>query len=557
MKLELLKFLGRNNIKSTMNSTKNKVIQASKVITPAGVKVFCEGPVRLIGPLTISKDIKIGAFTYIRGPAGIKDIQKIGRYCSIAPGLVAGEASHPKTWLSTSPFQYSGTKFKFSNFHKDFKFVRRTLEADASREKVAPIIGNDVWIGSNVVLLNGVTVGDGSIIGAGAVVTKSVDPYSIVAGVPAKVIGTRFNQELIDRFLRVQWWRFDAKDLSGVPFDDPAKALDVIEAWIAAGKIVERPVAYVKTSVNEVDEGGVKASGQQNARSPTDAGVAPKCRKIIISGFPCSGSSAILDFLAEREGVAVFPGGEFRLLRFSSVEKILGEIKKMGSASRRSLEVLLEEFSEGRRGGDDHGVKQVRSSIAKIRDKIPCEYERELARLAELIIGRDLALRDFIHSIRSFISNLCDIYAQKFHAHTVLLDQAVRPWELQYLRYFDECSVVISKRDVRDQMVDRSRASLSNEGFLNLMRTRMSKADSPPSWLGKKRLLKTVWFEDFVENSQTREDVLKFANMTHRDRVRDQFNPIASGRSVRVWRGCEGLYPAIDEHAEHLLYKGC
>ena len=68
------------------------------------------------------------------------------------------------------------------------------------------IIGNDVWIGSHALILGGVKIGDGAVIGAGAVVTKDVPPYAVVGGVPARIIKYRFSQEIIDKLLEIKWW---------------------------------------------------------------------------------------------------------------------------------------------------------------------------------------------------------------------------------------------------------------------------------------------------------------------------------------------------------------
>jgi len=70
-------------------------------------------------------------------------------------------------------------------------------------------IGSDVWIGSNVIILSGVTIGDGAVIGAGAVVTKDIPPYAVAAGVPAKVIKSRFSDEDITLLLSARWWDWD------------------------------------------------------------------------------------------------------------------------------------------------------------------------------------------------------------------------------------------------------------------------------------------------------------------------------------------------------------
>ena len=74
-------------------------------------------------------------------------------------------------------------------------------------------IGNDVWIGCGAIILSGVTIGDGAIIGAGAVVTKDVEPYTIVAGVPAKVLKTRFEKEISDKLIKLKWWELEDEKL--------------------------------------------------------------------------------------------------------------------------------------------------------------------------------------------------------------------------------------------------------------------------------------------------------------------------------------------------------
>ena len=74
-------------------------------------------------------------------------------------------------------------------------------------------IGNDVWIGANVIILPGVKIGDGAVLAAGAVVTKDVEPYAIVGGVPAKVSRYRFDQEMIEAFLRIKWWEWSVEKI--------------------------------------------------------------------------------------------------------------------------------------------------------------------------------------------------------------------------------------------------------------------------------------------------------------------------------------------------------
>lgn len=128
------------------------------------------------------------------------DRLKIGRFCSVACGakFLFASANHTMRSLSTYPFPIF-----FEEWGLDAADV-----ADAWDNKGDIAIGNDVWIGFEAVILGGVTVGDGAVIGARAVVTKDVPPYTIVGGVPAKPIQKRFSDEVISRLLKLQWWNW-------------------------------------------------------------------------------------------------------------------------------------------------------------------------------------------------------------------------------------------------------------------------------------------------------------------------------------------------------------
>lgn len=122
----------------------------------------------------------------------------IGKFCSIACGakFIFNSANHTLSSLSTYPFPIF-----FEEWGLNIKDV-----ADAWDNKGDIIIGNDVWIGYETVIMAGVTVGDGAIIGTRAVVTKDVPPYTIVGGVPAKQIRKRFDNEVLDELLKIRWW---------------------------------------------------------------------------------------------------------------------------------------------------------------------------------------------------------------------------------------------------------------------------------------------------------------------------------------------------------------
>lgn len=120
---------------------------------------------------------------------------KIGKFCAISWDVTINAVSHPHTHLSISAFPYVPHVGHFVN-----KRIQSHSEV---------IIKNDVWIGANCVIMPNITIGNGAIIGAGAVVTKDVPDYAIVAGVPAKIIKYRFSDEIINALLELKWWTWD------------------------------------------------------------------------------------------------------------------------------------------------------------------------------------------------------------------------------------------------------------------------------------------------------------------------------------------------------------
>ena len=134
----------------------------------------------------------------------------IGKFCSIACGakFIFNCANHTLKSLST---------YTFPLFFEEWDLSKSEV-ASAWDNKGDIIIGNDVWIGYDAVIMAGVTIGDGAIIGTRAVVTKDVEPYSIVGGVPAKEIRKRFAPEVITRLLELQWWNWpDEKIHRAIP----------------------------------------------------------------------------------------------------------------------------------------------------------------------------------------------------------------------------------------------------------------------------------------------------------------------------------------------------
>lgn len=142
-------------------------------------------------------NIELGNHVSISGPGTVLHSAvgkiKIGNYCSIAQNVSIQEFNHDYKRVSTSAMN-------FFFFTKDFR--------DDAISKGDIIIEDDVWVGSNVVILSGVRIGRGSVIGAGSIVTKTVPPYSIVVGNPARVLKKRFADEKIAKLEESKWWNW-------------------------------------------------------------------------------------------------------------------------------------------------------------------------------------------------------------------------------------------------------------------------------------------------------------------------------------------------------------
>lgn len=200
-------------------------------------RLLVEPPVRFLGAFVLRADTHIGAFTEFGREVEAQAVA-IGRYCEIGPGSLLGATGHPTTWLSVSAFQYKKATWGWHPAADAVDVVDPEAGGRQSFRSVAgdvATIGNDVWIGANVVVLRGVTIGDGCIIAANAVVTRDIPPYSIAGGIPAKVIRPRLADELREDLQELQWWRFSPNQLSGIPFDDPVEAVRQLRQRTSTG----------------------------------------------------------------------------------------------------------------------------------------------------------------------------------------------------------------------------------------------------------------------------------------------------------------------------------
>ena len=174
----------------------------------------------------------MGTYSYTRSNFPVLDV---GRYTSIGRGCKLIGPRHPVEWVSTSPVFYARdtiTRYSDGKLPAD----RRPFVSQ-SEEPVR--IGSDVWIGDNCLLKAGITIGDGAVIAGNSLVTKSVPPYAIVGGNPAKHIKYRFDAELIAELLDLRWWRFRLEDLYLLSVEDPAEFCRELRAAIAAGTLTE------------------------------------------------------------------------------------------------------------------------------------------------------------------------------------------------------------------------------------------------------------------------------------------------------------------------------
>lgn len=211
--------------------------------------VLFEPPFRINAATIIAKSpTKFGAFSYISENTRVHMVDEIGRYCSIANNVIFQNGSHGTDLFSTSPV-FTGELDKLIALEDDSLIISDKNWVNKIKEERTKSlhhansihIGNDVWIGTRAIILAGVHIGDGAIIGAGSVVTKDVPPYSIVAGVPARVIRQKYTDKQIERIERLKWWNYKPSILEGTSFLDIENVLDIVENRIENGEELYKP----------------------------------------------------------------------------------------------------------------------------------------------------------------------------------------------------------------------------------------------------------------------------------------------------------------------------
>lgn len=201
-----------------------------------------EPPCTVAGNVNCKTVVEVGAFSLFNGEAGhgrVRDV-KIGRYSGVGKFVDIGLPNHPTDWISTNARQYVRDVEEWNSY------LGKNVSTGKYDERKITEIGNDVSIFDRAFIMQGVKIGDGAVVAAGAFVTKDVPPYAVVAGVPAKVVKYRFDEETIKKLLDLKWWRYDLSDLGEIDWQDVQKAIQQIQStkakeynpgWITGAKL--------------------------------------------------------------------------------------------------------------------------------------------------------------------------------------------------------------------------------------------------------------------------------------------------------------------------------
>ncbi len=219
--------------------------------------VEIEVPVCLNKGLTLNAE-KVGAFSYFSGNTLINKAKEIGRFCMINRDVTIGLANRAVNSIS-SHMLFDEPRCDWADDYHSISAEERTATRRKHRRleykhKDTVSIGNDVWIATGVQILLGVTIGDGAIIAAGSVVTKDVPPYTVVGGVPARVIKKRFSDEVIDKLLELKWWEYGPDIMKGLDITEPERCVEELENRIKAGfpKYACDKYVFDKTSYKKI-----------------------------------------------------------------------------------------------------------------------------------------------------------------------------------------------------------------------------------------------------------------------------------------------------------------
>lgn len=220
---------------------------------------------------------EIGDYTYFGDNCDVAHA-KIGKFCSVAKGVRINPANHPMERATQHHFTYRRKMFQMD--------VKDDEDIFQWRRDKKVVIGNDVWIGHNAIIMGGVTIGDGAVIGSGSVVTKDVAPYTIVAGVPAKFIKRRFSEKIAKELMEIRWWNWSHSEIKERMGDFTGDIEKFIEKYRNRKPILEIKGLYKNFDLYNLD---TEIKGCQNINFTINEG-----EFIGITGTSGSGKSTIL-----------------------------------------------------------------------------------------------------------------------------------------------------------------------------------------------------------------------------------------------------------------------
>lgn len=212
-----------------------------------------ERPAWVFDPRRI-KDCTLGAFTLINGLATSSLYRcDIGRYGQIGEGVILGPPEHPQNWFSSHPFSFT-RRDELPNMYRLPDFERLAPDGTEPVRYTTTVssqttIGHEAYVGAGSFVSRGVRIGNGAVVGACSVVTRDVPDYAIAVGSPARVIRLRFPEKLVERYLKLEWWRYDLAPFKHqVDFSNAEACVAFFEEKLALGQLAElRPDTYQLT----------------------------------------------------------------------------------------------------------------------------------------------------------------------------------------------------------------------------------------------------------------------------------------------------------------------
>ena len=208
-----------------MDRTENLVLKdpEPRIHPTAELKACKLGRYASIGERVVLREVNVGDFSYFERHAEAI-YTTIGKFCSIAANSRINALEHPIERVTQHKLSYRPNEY--------FRWLGVDAAFRARRQAKAVSIGNDVWIGHGAVIMPGISIGNGAIVGANAVVTRDVPAYAIVAGVPAKPLRRRFPPEIAARIESLAWWDWPPEKLAKAVPDMQALAIeDFLDRW--------------------------------------------------------------------------------------------------------------------------------------------------------------------------------------------------------------------------------------------------------------------------------------------------------------------------------------